>query len=399
MLLGQVVDNHPRRTIVVSAMGVKESGVRLKLASFRTSGAPSVGAARFFDLSVDMLCLVGVDGYFKQLNRNWTQILGYSNKELQSRPYIEFVHPDDRDATLAEAAKLALGHEAIHFRNRYRCKDGSFRWLAWTATGAMDTGVIYASARDVTDEVVADEEELVRVKRRLQRLRDTMQKRAFSMVFQPIVDFRTRELLGLEALARFKAPPRRPPDHWFAEADALGLRPELEMLAIEEAVTYMDRLPEGAFMSVNISPETLLTKDFSGIIATVDAERLVVEVTEHAAVSDYTQLNQAVSKLRERGVRLAIDDAGAGFSSLKHIVRLVPEFIKLDMFLTRDINSDPVKRALAAAMVSFAAEIGSGLVAEGVETARELDALGDLGVEEAQGFFLSKPLKSPSFSY
>ncbi|MDP9326564.1 MAG: EAL domain-containing protein, partial [Candidatus Dormibacteraeota bacterium] len=199
---------------------------------------------------------------------------------------------------------------------------------------------------------------------------------------------------GMEALARFKAPPRQPPDHWFAEADAVGLRPELEMAAIEAAAPHVAEVPKGSFLSVNVSPETLLTKDFSQVIDSVDGTRLVVEVTEHAAVNDDKQLNRAVAQLRQHGIRLAIDDAGAGFSSLKHIVRLVPDFIKLDMFLTRDIQTDPVKRALASAMVGFASDIGSRLIAEGVETARELDALGDLGFQQAQGYFLGRPGRS-----
>jgi PAS domain S-box-containing protein len=369
-------------------VAVQSSGARLE-----TPNGVHANPQRFFDLSVDMLCIAGTDGYFKHVNRSWSRILGYSAEELMSIPYLDFVHPDDRDLTIAEATKLALGFETVHFRNRYRCKDGSYRWLAWTA-GAAQGDVIYAGARDISLEMEAQEEELMETLQRLQRINAMLSGRSCSMRFQPIVDFRNGDVIGMEALARFKAPPRQPPDHWFAEADAVGLLPELEMTAIEAAIPSVAAVPRGQFLSVNVSPETLLTKDFSHVIESIDGTRLVVEVTEHAAVHDYKQLNSAIAQLRQHGIRLAIDDAGAGFSSLKHIVRLVPDFIKLDMFLTRDIHADPVKRALATAMVGFASDIGSRLIAEGVETARELDALGDIGFQQAQGYFLGRPGRS-----
>jgi PAS domain S-box-containing protein len=342
-----------------------------------------------------MLCVAGFDGYFKVLNPAWRRTLGYTNHELTSRPYLDFVHPDDRDATIAEASKLGDGFQTIRFRNRYRCKDGSYKWLAWTATPAMADGTIYAGARDVTNEVLAQQEGLDLLRQQRARVRLGVEGEGLTMVFQPIVRLANRDVCGFEALSRFSLLPQRSPDVWFAEAEAVGLRLELEMRAIRNAVSSADGLPAGAYLSVNASPDTLLSIDFADTIAGLDGERLVVEVTEHAAVEDYEQLEQAIAHLRDHGVRLAIDDAGAGFSSLKHIVRLVPEFIKLDLFLTRDIDRDPVKRALASAMVTFAADIGARLIAEGVETADELRVLEGLGVDYAQGFFLGRPAQLP----
>src|ERR1700736_4461326 len=112
---------------------------------------------KFFELSADMLCLAGLDGYFKILNKAWSETLGYQDEELLRVPYLEFVHPDDRAATLIEAAKLGKGFKTVNFRNRYRCKDGQYKWLAWTATPVLDNGTIYAAARDITDEVAAEE--------------------------------------------------------------------------------------------------------------------------------------------------------------------------------------------------------------------------------------------------
>jgi PAS domain S-box-containing protein len=125
---------------------------------------------KFFTLSMDMLALAGVDGYFKVLNGAWTDTLGFTDEELLSRPYLDFVHPDDQAATIAEASKLADGFPTIHFRNRYRCKDGAYRWLAWTATAAMADGTIYAAARDVTGDVLAEDEARQRTQEQLTRV-------------------------------------------------------------------------------------------------------------------------------------------------------------------------------------------------------------------------------------
>ncbi|MGH9492067.1 MAG: sensor histidine kinase [Terriglobales bacterium] len=106
---------------------------------------------RFFSISMDLLCIAGTDGYFKLVNPRWEKILGYSQQELLSQPYLEFIHPEDREATLQEAAKQAEGRDVISFENRYRCRDGSYRWFNWTATAPTERGLIYAAARDVTE--------------------------------------------------------------------------------------------------------------------------------------------------------------------------------------------------------------------------------------------------------
>ena len=348
-------------------------------------------AERYFDLAVDMLCVAGTDGYFKTLNPAWTRTLGYSHAELLSRPYLDFVHPADRDGTVAEASKIASGFETIHFRNRYRCKDGTYRWLAWTASPAMADGTIYAAARDITNVVLGEEENLQALRDQLVRVQAALQGDCLRPVYQPIVNIHTNQPSGWEALSRFNLAPYRPPDQWFAEAEAVGLGGQLEIHAIRAALAQSGALPVDAFLSVNVSPDTLLTSEFSAVVAALDGTRLVVEVTEHAAVEDYELLKRAIDRLRLKGVRLAIDDAGAGFASLKHIVKLLPEFVKLDLFLIRNIDSDPAKRALTSALVAFGGQIGSRLIAEGVETAAELTALADLGVDHAQGYHLGMP--------
>lgn len=347
--------------------------------------------SRFFELSTEMLCLAGVDGYFKVLNGAWSETLGYSNAELLARPYLEFVHPDDHAATVAEASKIADGFATVHFRNRYRCKDGSYKWLAWMATPAMADGTIYATARDVTNDVFAEESGIRKLRELRSRVQGAIAGDAIRMVFQPIVDLATLDAAGYEALARFEIEPIRPPDKWFEDAGVAGLGAQLELRAIRAAVARAEQLPERSFLSLNASPEALLNEDFGDAVADLSGTRVVVEVTENAAVEDYEPLQKAVGRLRQRGIRLAIDDAGAGYASLKHIVRLVPDFIKLDIFLIRDIDAEPLKRAVVAAMAVIASEVGAELIAEGVENARELKALHELNVHKAQGFYFGRP--------
>jgi len=112
--------------------------------------------SRFFALSPDLLCIAGFDGYFKHLNSIWQPALGYTNEELLSQPYMAFVHPEDQDSTLGEARKLADGHAVQAFENRYRCKDGSYRWLVWNAIPLIDQQLIYATARDITQQKRTD---------------------------------------------------------------------------------------------------------------------------------------------------------------------------------------------------------------------------------------------------
>lgn len=113
---------------------------------------------RFFGAAIDMLCFLDFKGYFKRLNPAWERTLGFTRKELMSRPFIEFVHPDDRERTLKQNAKVRAGGQALAFENRYLCKDGSYRWLRWNAAPDSDAQVIYSVARDITASKQAEDE-------------------------------------------------------------------------------------------------------------------------------------------------------------------------------------------------------------------------------------------------
>jgi EAL domain-containing protein (putative c-di-GMP-specific phosphodiesterase class I) len=144
-------------------------------------------------------------------------------------------------------------------------------------------------------------------------------------------------------------------------------------------------------MSVNVSPLTATTDELRSCLAAAPGRRVILELTEHVMVTDYEALWPAFDELRAQGVRIAVDDAGAGYSGLQHILRLQPDVVKLDHDLTSNIESDPARRALASAMATFAQDIGAALVAEGIETSDALDTLRSLGVPWGQGYHLAEP--------
>jgi EAL domain-containing protein (putative c-di-GMP-specific phosphodiesterase class I) len=210
-------------------------------------------------------------------------------------------------------------------------------------------------------------------------------------VFQPIKDLRTGRTAGVEALSRFLIDPQRTPDLWFAEAEKIERLEELDVHAACRAASYLKEMPGGVYLSLNLSPSTIVSPSFQQVVDAAPPNRIVLEVTEHAPIHDYDALAMALTGFRRLGGRLAVDDAGSGFASLRHILRLEPNIIKLDIELTRGIDVDPARRALARALISFAADIQAAIVAEGVETEDELKALRILGVTYAQGFYLGRP--------
>jgi len=228
-----------------------------------------------------------------------------------------------------------------------------------------------------------------------ERVERAIEDRAFRIVFQPIVDLESGNVVGMEALARFSGLPERPPNVWIAEAEAVGMLLDLELALAKAALDQLETLPSDTYLSLNLSPETAVSERARDLLELADPSRIVVELTEHAPVADYDGLRESLSSLRERGVRLAIDDAGAGFASLRHIVRLDPDMIKLDITLTRRIEKDPVRQALAVALVSFANQVGATVVAEGVETELQLEALRLTGIRFVQGFLLGPPGPAP----
>jgi EAL domain-containing protein (putative c-di-GMP-specific phosphodiesterase class I) len=224
-----------------------------------------------------------------------------------------------------------------------------------------------------------------------QVLHDAGEGRALRSVFQPIVDLQADRVVGFEALTRFTAVPSRAPDWWFAQAAAAGRLVELELLALEVALGSLGDLPARAYMAVNLSAPTVVSSRLRPLIDAVPADRIVVELTEHMPIVDVESIASALAVLRRRGVPVAVDDVGAGFTSLSHMVRLGPDLIKIDRSLVHNVDKDSAKRALFRALTRFVDDVGAHIVAEGIETAGELSVLRDLGVHYGQGYHLAAP--------
>jgi EAL domain-containing protein (putative c-di-GMP-specific phosphodiesterase class I) len=160
---------------------------------------------------------------------------------------------------------------------------------------------------------------------------------------------------------------------------------------VRKALEGIPDLPGEAFLSINVSPDTLRCDELLDLVRSLPLHRLVFEITEHAPIDDYAEFIAVVRRLASTGVRIAVDDAGAGYSSLRHILNLRPQTIKLDMSLTRDLHRDTSRRALTAALASFAQQLDATVIAEGIETEEELEALERIGIEFGQGFLLGRP--------
>ncbi|MHB8245998.1 MAG: sensor domain-containing phosphodiesterase [Acidimicrobiales bacterium] len=260
-----------------------------------------------------------------------------------------------------------------------------------TGLRSQDARFLGVLATIIEGELARDHDERARRAALIDRVEPVLNGDGLSMVFQPVVDLRSGTTCGFEALARFSGEPYRPPDAWFADAAEVGLGLELEMTAVLAALGAIDRMPHGAFIGVNVSPATVCSSRLAEVLQDLDASRIVLEITEHAVVADYQPLTAALSGLRASGVRLAVDDAGAGVASLHHILALAPELIKMDISLTRGIDADRARAALATALVSFADATEAQILAEGIETPGELDAVRHLGVTYGQGYLLGRP--------
>ena len=223
------------------------------------------------------------------------------------------------------------------------------------------------------------------------RIDHVLQRQAIDIALQPIVDLANGRLVGTEALARFRD--GRPPDLGLAEGGETGQALMLDRTAFFSAIKLLSRLPSNCYVSVNATPELILHGRLDEALSKmrVPLNRLVIEVTEHAKVRSYSELLTCLAPLRERGVRLAIDDTGAGYASFNHVLQLRPDIIKIDRSLIANIADDAARRSLVTALVLLALDLGASVTAEGVETSSELRTLATLGVDCAQGYLLARP--------
>ena len=260
---------------------------------------------------------------------------------------------------------------------------------------ARDLQVMRVFADMAAHEIEEERKEIREKEAKAAGIRDMLAQENFRPVFQPIFDLSARLVVGFEALCRFSGEPYRSPDVWFAEAHDCGLGLALEIATLRKALKMAEGFPPDQYVSINASPELLVSGQLPALIGQSPGRRLLVEVTEHARVDDYALLSRGLDLLRARGCEIAVDDAGAGYSGLQHIVQIKPDVIKLDIGLIRGVDADPSRRALISALLYFARETGAGLIAEGIETESEAEHLHVLGISKGQGYLLSRPLEVP----
>ncbi len=266
----------------------------------------------------------------------------------------------------------------------------AFSRAADTTLTSRDLGMLRLCA----DFLAHDIEQVESQEREGQRLRETVSRlisrTTFATAFQPIVALPDLSTVGFEALTRFPSE-MGDPQHVFELAAQAGLLEELELAVIQEAVSRFDFSTPGPYLSINVSPGTVLGRGLEGVLGEASRGRIVLELTEHSKVEDYHELVERTNALRAEGFRIAIDDAGAGYASFRHVVLIQPDIVKLDRSLISQIDASPEQRSMARALIDYATATGATVVAEGIERDEELKVLQRLAVPMGQGYLLGRP--------
>lgn len=286
------------------------------------------------------------------------------------------VSPDSRHRALLEGAQDFLTKPV----------DGTE--VVLRIANLLHTRQLYATLRYLTSVQTLPGGERAEV---MARIEGVLNDRTLTHVFQPIQDLTTGTIVGHEALARFPDLGFGGPDRWFADAFNVGLGVELEKLAALSALSYFDTAPEDTFLTVNMSPATVMALVDEELCPPELCPRIVIELSEQVPVQDYPALERALAPLRSHGARLSADDLGSGYAGFRHLIRLQPDFIKLDISLISGIHRNHEKQALTRALLAFAYEVGAQVVAEGIEEEGELATLTKLGVTLGQGYLIGRP--------
>jgi PAS domain S-box-containing protein len=355
----------------------------------RTEPAPPT--REIAELLGDMISAHAPDATYRYASPAAKELLGYEPDELVGTSAYDYFHPDD-------VAKVGLAHQSTlagapyTVAYRLRRKSGDWVWVETTTRVVTEDGETVEilcstraiESRNTIERITSDEHA-----EWTERIGDVLRDEAIEMVFQPVLELETGRASSIEALSRFPGDTSLTPDRWFAAAWEVGVGVPLELLAVRKAAEAVQRIPEGIGLSVNASPPTVASDAFLRCFESAD--RVTVELTEHLQIRDYRSFADAIRPMREAGGQIAIDDFGAGYASLRHILRLRPEWIKLDISLTERIDENQLAHAMASALASFGKEVGLNLIAEGIETEEELEALTDVGFRYGQGFYFGVP--------
>jgi PAS domain S-box-containing protein len=339
-----------------------------------------------FEIERDLLCTVNSSGYFTSLNAGWERVLGWTREELMSRPIIDFIHPADRERSIAELSKVTRpDYEVVNFENRYRARGGGWRWLRWSAR--TDGGSWFAVAFDITEEKEIEA-----------RLRGVLTDEHLLAYSQPILDHRRGQIVQEELLVRMRGSNGSgrilQPAEFLPDAERAGLIGLVDRWMAAHAVALSR---QGRRAEVNLSAVSIGDEEFTARLerwidrAEVNPSNLVFEITETAALE---QLDLAVGfaeRLTRLGCQLALDDFGTGFGSLTHLRVLPVRFLKIDTSFVRDAATNLDDQAMLRGIVAIARELKMLTVAEGIEDAKTLELVGNIGVDYAQGFHIGRP--------
>ena len=281
------------------------------------------------------------------------------NQEMHSRAYAPFACPGETLGVIGVVAYDAAATDQLVERLPALVTFGSI-------LGTLIRPGLKARRRETADRSA---------------LREMIEASAFTPFFQPIVDLWDGSVVGHEALTRFAD--GRPPNLVFGDAARSGLAIDLETACLHASIDASEHLPANTYLSVNVSPELVLSGTLGAILAAVQRP-IVLEI------DDYPGLRRELNRLGS-SVRVAVDDAGAGYASFRHILELAPDFVKIDLDLVRGVDAEPARQALIAGMGYFAVKRKLRLIAEGIETRKELDALQALAVPYGQGYLLGRP--------
>jgi PAS domain S-box-containing protein len=321
------------------------------------------------------------------------ELLGYTPQELLGTPTEDLLHDDTERLRLRPVRVLGRTDKGSwkDLVLVWRHADGSPVRLQGSAVILHDRRnrlVGFHGTRRLVEDSTRDREQMLADHA---RVLDVLETQDVDVALQPIVNLTTGRTVGVEALTRFRD--GRPPNVWFADAERCGLSRELDEMTFFQALPLIGALPPTWYMSVNASPELLLSPAFRERVlgCGLELNRLVIEITEHVHVADYNTLKEALIPLRVHGIKFAIDDTGAGYASLNHVLQLSPDIIKLDRTLLTDLENDRARRSLITALALVALEIGASVTGEGVERGDQRETLALLGVDHAQGFLFSPP--------
>ena len=341
---------------------------------------------------------VNDQGIFTFSNPASATMLGWSPADLVGQHCSIIMEPDlDSARKAAQSSGIEPGSVWAGAIVNCRHRDGTTVWMdvAGTVRQASEGQLVgfEGTSRLLSPESAQE----AAASHSRARIRAMIDQKLLLTAFQPIHNLTTGHLIGVEALSRFVESDGAGAEYWFAEAAVVGLVSELDFAAVETALEAALALPPSIYVALNISPSTCLDPRLPGLLkrSGLPLKRIVLELTERLEVSEYTPLITALAPLRQCGLRIAVDDAGSGFASMRHILHVRPDIIKLDRSLIAGIDDNHGQRALGAALAEFARQIGATLVAEGIETPEELAAVAGIGMTAGQGYLIGRPSVHP----